>query len=226
MFVQGTIKMASVFSTWRPDLRKIKTTDCVSNSWFCNLHRSKYLQNIVLAYHSGMTVSNKLSPNPCRHPLTWFWQEQISNTISSSYMCHYYWYSKSCQVQYHKLHSGLSYWAGRMGEIRLKVGCKLDSALCAGVCVRVGVLSYFRPVFLDGLNDQRPAGFWVPSHRLNFITGERKGITQTIILTPSRPTHSLVSSAKLRSANLSVFTSLVWRGWGSNPGLPHPERTL
>ena len=44
-----------------------------------------------LAYHSGMTVSNKLSPNPCRHPLTWFWQEQISNTISSSCMCHYYW---------------------------------------------------------------------------------------------------------------------------------------
>ena len=29
--------------------------------------------------------------------------------------------------------------------------------------------------------------FLVPSHWLNFVTGEQKGITQTIILTPSRP---------------------------------------
>ncbi len=50
------------------------------------------------------------------------------------------------------------------------------------------------------------------------------------ILTPSRPPsrfpNSLMPSAKLRSANLPVFASLVWRGRGSNPGLPHPERTL
>ncbi len=33
-------------------------------------------------------------------------------------------------------------------------------------------------------------------------------------------------NAKLRSANLPFFTSLVWRGRRSNPCLPHPERTL
>ena len=71
--------------------------------------------------------------------------------------------------------------------------------------------------------------FWVPNHWLNSATREQKGITQTIILTPnqaSRLPNSLVPNANLRSANLPVFTSLVWRRWGSNPGLPHPERTL
>ncbi len=32
-----------------------------------------------------------------------------------------------------------------------------------------------------------PDGFGVPSHRLNSATGEQKWITQTILLTPSRP---------------------------------------
>ncbi len=74
-----------------------------------------------------------------------------------------------------------------------------------------------------------PNGFWVPSHRFNSATGEQKGITQTIYTDSKPPTqlpNSLMPSAKLRSANLPVFTSLVWRGQGSNPGLPHPEQTL
>ncbi len=36
----------------------------------------------------------------------------------------------------------------------------------------------------------------------------------------------LVSSVKLKSASLPLFTPLLWRGRGSNSGLPHPERTL
>ncbi len=63
----------------------------------------------------------------------------------------------------------------------------------------------------------------------NSATGEQKGITQTIYTDfepPSRLPNSLMPSAKLRSENLPVFTSLVWRGRESNPGLPHPERTL
>ncbi len=32
-----------------------------------------------------------------------------------------------------------------------------------------------------------PDSFWVPNHRFNSATGEQKGITQTIVLTPSRP---------------------------------------
>ncbi len=42
----------------------------------------------------------------------------------------------------------------------------------------------------------------------------------------SRLPNSLMPNAKPRSANLPVFTSLVWRGRGSNPVLPHPEWTL
>ncbi len=71
--------------------------------------------------------------------------------------------------------------------------------------------------------------FWVPSHRFNFATGEQKGITQAIYTDSeprSRMPNSLMPSAKLRSANLPFFTYLVWRGRGSNPGLPQPERTL
>ena len=36
----------------------------------------------------------------------------------------------------------------------------------------------------------------------------------------------MLPSTKLRTANLPVFPSMVWRGRGSNPGLPHPVRTL
>ncbi len=57
-----------------------------------------------------------------------------------------------------------------------------------------------------------PDSFWVPSHRFNSATGEQKGITQTIYTDPEPPSplpNSLMPSAKLRSANLPVFTSLV-----------------
>ena len=68
--------------------------------------------------------------------------------------------------------------------------------------------------------------FGVASHKFNCTTGEQNWITQTIYTDSEPPSPSLVPSAKLRSAHLPVFTSLVWRGRGSNPGLPHPERTL
>ncbi len=32
-----------------------------------------------------------------------------------------------------------------------------------------------------------PDSFRVPSHRLNSVTDEQKGINQTVLLTPSRP---------------------------------------
>ena len=57
-----------------------------------------------------------------------------------------------------------------------------------------------------------PDNFLVPSHRFNSATGEQKGITQTIYTDseqPSRMPNSLMTSAKLRSANLPGFTSLV-----------------
>ncbi len=47
-------------------------------------------------------------------------------------------------------------------------------------------------------------------NRINSSTGEQKGITQTIYTDsepPSRLPNSLIPSAKLRSANLTVFTS-------------------
>ncbi len=71
--------------------------------------------------------------------------------------------------------------------------------------------------------------FGVPSHRCNSATGDQKGITQTIYTDSEPPSllpNSLMPSAKLRSAKLQVFTSLVWRGRGSNPGLSHSQRTL
>ncbi len=74
-----------------------------------------------------------------------------------------------------------------------------------------------------------PNSFWVPSHLFNSATGEQRGITQTIYTDsepPSRLPNSFMPSAKLRSANLPVFTSLVWRGREPNPALPHDERTL
>ncbi len=74
-----------------------------------------------------------------------------------------------------------------------------------------------------------PNSFWVPSHRFNSAKGEQKGITQTIYTDsepPSRMPNSLMPSAKLRSANLPFFRSLVWRGRESNPGLLLPKRTL
>ncbi len=74
-----------------------------------------------------------------------------------------------------------------------------------------------------------PDNVWVPSYQFNSTTGKQKGITQ-IIYTDSEPSsqmpNSSIPSAKMRSANLPVFTSLVWCGRGSNPSLPHPEQKL
>ncbi len=102
--------------------------------------------------------------------------------------------------------------------------CKLDTVVYAGVCMVIQC----GPV-LFGPNDLARQ-FWVPSRRFNSATGEQKGITQTIYTDsepPNRMPNSLMPSAKLRSANLTFFTSLGrCDGRGSNPGLPHPERTL
>ncbi len=71
-----------------------------------------------------------------------------------------------------------------------------------------------------------PDSFWVRSHWFNSATGEKKGITQTIYTDPEPPSrlpNSLMSNAKLRSGNLPAFTSLVWRGRGSNPRPPAPR---
>ncbi len=54
-----------------------------------------------------------------------------------------------------------------------------------------------------------PDSFLVPSHRFNSATVEQKGITQTIYKDsepPSRLPYSLMPSAKLRSANLPLFS--------------------
>ncbi len=70
-----------------------------------------------------------------------------------------------------------------------------------------------------------PDNFREPS-RFNSTTGEQKGITQTIYTDsepPSQMPNSLMPSAKLSSANLPFFTSLVWRGRGSNHGLRTPS---
>ncbi len=40
-----------------------------------------------------------------------------------------------------------------------------------------------------------------------------------------RPAGCATHYCQAPSANLPLFTSLVCRGWVSNPGLPHPERT-
>ncbi len=66
-------------------------------------------------------------------------------------------------------------------------------------------------------------------HRCNSATGEQIWITQTIYTDsepPSRLPNSLMPSAKLRSANLPVFTSLVWltrSGIEPRPPAPRPS---
>ncbi len=83
------------------------------------------------------------------------------------------------------------------------VDCKLDSVVYAGVSVMdlscLGRTIYARQ-------------FFVRSHRFNSATGEQKGITQTIYTDsepPSRMPNSLMPRAKLRSANLPFFVSLM-----------------
>ncbi len=125
--------------------------------------------------------------------------------------------------------------------------CKLDSVVYVGACVwvmwaclvwaeRSTPDSFWVPCVwvmwacLVWAERSTPDSFWVPSHRFNSATGEQQRITQTIYTDPEPPSrlpNSLMPSAKLRSTNFPVFTSLVWPGWGSNPwGLPHAERTL
>ncbi len=86
--------------------------------------------------------------------------------------------------------------------------CKLDSGVCR--CM-LGDLMWAYRVWAER---STPDNFWVPSHRFNSATGEQTGITRTIYTEsepPSRMLNSLMPSAKLRSANHPVFTSLVWR---------------
>ncbi len=105
--------------------------------------------------------------------------------------------------------------------------CKLDSVVYAGV-MRGDLMG----TCLVWAERSTPDNFGVPSHRFNSATRGQKGITQTAqtIYTdsepPSRMPNSLMPSAKLKSANLLFFTSLVWHGRASNPGLQHPEGTL
>ena len=71
-----------------------------------------------------------------------------------------------------------------------------------------------------GPNDLHPA---VPGHRLNSTTGEQKGITQTIILTPSRPVGGLTQwcQAPTQEAYTSEFLRLWCDAVGMEPRLPH-----
>ncbi len=87
--------------------------------------------------------------------------------------------------------------------------CKFDSLVYAGVCVWVNVdLSCLgRTIYARQFLGATPP--------IQFRHSEQKWITQTIYTDsepPSRMPNSLMPSAKLRSANFPVFTSLVWRG--------------
>ncbi len=85
--------------------------------------------------------------------------------------------------------------------------CKLDSVVYVGVCVVI--LMWHCLVWVDR---STPDNFGVPSHRFNSATGEQKGIIQIIYTDselPSRMPNSLMPSAKLRSANLLLVTSLA-----------------
>ncbi len=132
------------------------------------------------------------------------------------------------------------------------LSCELCNGGIVGVCVWIRLIVDFQPLMvilptarwirwcmkvyacelmwtcLVWAERSTPGSFWAPSHRFNSTTGEQKWITQTIYTDsepPSRMPNSLMPNAKLRSANSPFLTSLVWRGWGSNPGFPHPERT-
>ncbi len=57
-----------------------------------------------------------------------------------------------------------------------------------GVCRYICRCGCGGPVLMVWAERLTLGSFWVPSHRLNSSTGEQKGITQTIILTPSLST--------------------------------------
>ncbi len=128
-----------------------------------------------------------------------------------------------------------------------------EVVLCVGVCVWIRLIVGFQPLMVISPSESwirwcmqvyvcelmwtclvwtersTPDSLCVLSHRFNSATGEQKRITRTIYTDSELPSllpTSLMPSAKLRCANLPFFTSLVWRGRRSNPGLPHPERTL
>ena len=95
--------------------------------------------------------------------------------------------------------------------------CTLDSMVYAGVwgcsCRElIWTCLVWREWSMSG-------NFSVPSHQLNSAPGERKGITQTIMLTPSQPVSCLTQWCQAPSCE--AFMSLVWCGRGSNPGLLH-----
>ncbi len=127
-------------------------------------------------------------------------------------------------------------WVGKGHESGLKLSfnhlwsyhrltdCKLDSVVHAGVCgCRYGELiwtclawakqSYTRVVrcqATDSIPPQVSRKEWLwPSYWL--IAGQSVA-------------YALMQSAKLRYANLPVFTSLVEHDEGMNLSLPHPER--
>ncbi len=101
--------------------------------------------------------------------------------------------------------------------------CKLDSVVYAGVCMWVNVDLYC----LDRTICTRQFLGAKPPIQFRHRWAERNHSDHLYWLrAASQLPNSLMPSAKLRSANLPVFTSLVWHGRGSNPGLQHPERTL
>ena len=96
-----------------------------------------------------------------------------------------------------------------------------------GVC-GCGCGTLFGPVLFEP-NDLRPTILGCQATDSIPPQASRKGITQTIILTPSRAVllinelrlpNPLVPSAKMRSANLPVLASLVW---GLNPASRTPR---
>ena len=83
---------------------------------------------------------------------------------------------------------------GRGGGVRLKVGhhpLKVISPTASWIRWRMqvyaGVCGDLMWTCLVWANDLRLTVFGVPSHRLNSATGEQKGVSQTIALTPSLP---------------------------------------
>ncbi len=95
--------------------------------------------------------------------------------------------------------------------LRLQVSCR---------CMRCRELILARHVWAER---SAPDSFWVPSHWLNSAKGEQMNPSghYNDSEQASRLPNAVMPSANVRSANLLVFTSLVWRGRGSNPGLPH-----
>ncbi len=90
---------------------------------------------------------------------------------------------------------GSQAWSGLSASQDHITDCKLDSVVHAGVCgCKCGELFW---TCLFGPNDLGPTV--VGCHRLRSATGEQKGTTQAIILTPSRPVALPIPSLGLSS---------------------------